>query len=401
MSKTYRVALCFQTPVPHWSRIMSGIIEYARSVGGWEFAYNPEGSVVTLDAIQDWKGDGVIATITNPEEAILAQRLQIPVVNISAAGLTKQFPTVTGNDEAAGRLAAEHLLARGFRNFGLYGLTDTHYAKKRQHGFLAALKEAGFDASMCLASTRSAGQPWQWDREQLSSWLSGLKAPVGIFAVHDYRARMVLEMCHKAGLHVPRDVAVLGVNDDQITCEHCNPPLTSVPHDGRRIGMEAAGILASLMAGQTMPIPHLRIAPLPVSQRASTDTLAVSDPSLRQVLELIHSTNSASISIEQLADSAKISRRWLEQLFQKNLGCTPYDYIHKMRIALARELLTRTPRLKLNEIAKRSGFSSARRFSLVFQRFTGKMPSAYRAAPHEHIEDSSAKAPAAPSPMPS
>ena len=354
-----------------------GVMEYARERGPWEFAFSPEASQVSLESLADWDGDGVLTMVELPAQLRLARGLKRPLVNLSAAlslagtGL----PSVVSDNAAIGRAAADHLLGRGFRRFGYYGLEGVWYSDERLDGFRTRVEEAGFPCEVHLTtSSLTAGSPWRWDRAGLAAWLESVGRPVAILAAHDYRARMVLEICHQLGLRVPFDVALVGVNDDPLACEAAFPPLTSVAQNGERIGFEAASLLDRLIDGAAPPSQPIEILPAGLVARASTETLAVEDPILRPAIAEILERLDQPFGIDQIAAHRGVSRRWLEHLFRTHLGCTPHEFITSARVEKARELLISQPELRLGQLARLRGFRDARRLNLAYANKFGRPP---------------------------
>lgn len=131
-----RVALAFPVSVPWMALCLQGIADYARQHGAWTLLTSPptlggaEEQTLTLRALRDWPGHGVIASVTDPAEARCARRLPIPVVNLSAALAECGLPRVMVDHVALGRLGAEHLLARGLRRLAFYGFRDARSLRR-------------------------------------------------------------------------------------------------------------------------------------------------------------------------------------------------------------------------------------------------------------------------------
>lgn len=381
MDGPLRIALAFQVSVPYLERIAHGILDYARRHRPWRFHSSPEASVVRLDGLATWKGDGVIALVDASTQLGFAQSLSMPIVNISASLSPQEtgLPTVVCEDRQVGNLAAKHLLERGFQRFGFYGIEETYYSREREQGFRETVEKAGFGYDVFLAkSTMHAELSWHEEQEPLEEWLKHLRPPVGLLAAHDYRARMLLEACENIGLKVPGDVAVVGVNNDPLACEFCHPRLTSVAQDARRIGYEAAAMLDQMLHNKTPDEKVLHIPPTGIVKRASTDTLAVDDPTLSRAIEVIRSSTNLSIDVEQLASQLHISRRWLERLFRIHLNCSPHEFSSRLRVDRAEALLMLLPSKKLKDIAHECGFPDVRCLNRVFRRFRGMSPREFR-----------------------
>jgi len=382
MDRPLHIALAFQVSVPHHEQIARGIIDYARLHGPWRFYSSPEASVIPLEGLAAWNGDGAIAMVDTPAQLCFAQSLSLPIVNVSASLSPQEtrLPTAVCEDRQVGSLAAKHLLEQGFRRFGFCGLEGIYYSQERQEGFQKTVEEAGLYCETYLAtsSVLHSNQPWHEERERLEKWLQCLRRPVGLFAAHDYRARMLLEVCYGLGLEVPKDVAVVGVNNDLLACEFSQPTMTSVAQDELRIGYEAAAMLDQMLHNKTPDEKVLHIPPTGIVKRASTDTLAVDDPTLSRAIEIIRSSKNLSIDVEQLASQLHISRRWLERLFRIHLNCSPHEFSSRLRVDRAEALLMLLPSKKLKDIARECGFSDVRCLNRVFRRFRGTSPREFR-----------------------
>jgi len=381
MDQPRHIALAFQVSVPHHERITRGIMDYARLHGPWRFYSSPEASDIRLDGLATWNGDGVIALVDESTQLRFAQSLSLPIVNVSGKLSPQEtgLPTVICEDQQVGRMAAEHLLERGFGRFGFYGLEDTYYSRERQHGFQKVVEKSGFHCDTYLTtSVNHSDRPWHEERGQLEKWLHQLQLPVGLFAAHDYRSKMLLDVCTSLGLEVPNDIAVIGVNNDLLVCEFSQPALTSVAQDEQRIGYEAASLLDQMLANKLPNEKVLQIPPAGIVKRASTDTLAVEDPTLSRAIKIIRDSTNLSITVEQLAAQLHISRRWLERLFRIHLNCSPHEFLGRQRVERAETLLKRFPSKKLKEIAHECGFPDVRCLNRVFRRHQGISPREFR-----------------------
>ncbi|HEY1108871.1 MAG TPA: substrate-binding domain-containing protein, partial [Opitutaceae bacterium] len=211
----------------------------------------------------------------------------------------------------------------------------------------------------------------------LRAWVDALPKPVGIMAAYDIRGQQVLDACRSASLAVPSDVAVIGVDNDALLCDLASPPLTSVIPNAHRAGYEAAALLEKLMAGRKVPATAHLIPPLGVAARQSTDVLAVDDRDVARAVQFIREHACEGINVSDLLRTVPLSRRVLEQRFQKLLGRTPREEILHVRLARVRQLLGETD-LPLYLIAERTGFEHVEYLSVVFKRETGQTPSEYR-----------------------
>lgn len=379
------VAVAYPASVPWMALFIRGVADYAERVGGWNLTTSPsfvpgaDELTPTIYNLRGWTGDGVIAALNNPDEARAARRLTIPVVNIAGAMRDTGQPRVMVDHYAIGRMAADHLFDRGHRRMAYCGFRGAWYSQQRCLGFAQRAKEIG--ASCDVFQTGRTMDPrltWSQRVGPLVDWLRQLKPPVGLLAVHDYRARILVDECARLGLNVPHDVAILGVDNDPTVCEFCRPTVSSVSRNAWRMGYEAASLLDNLMAGKAPPAHDILIPPDGVVARQSTDTIAIDDLRVAAAMHFMRDRAAEQFNIAQLAEHLSISRRQLELRFRQSLGCSPYECLCRLRVEQAKNLLTGPHELKLQMIAKSCGFSNEERMRLVFQRLTGTTPVNYR-----------------------
>lgn len=380
------VALAVPSAVPYLALFTRGVVNYAREHGDWTISSSPavegpfpETLAMPMRSLRDWPGDGVIGAITTQEEVREAKQLGIPVVSMAGTLRHCDLPRVMVDHYAIGRLAADHLLDRGLRRFVYLGLKDVWYSELRRDGFAERIAEAGGRLSVYETSCRTDPcRSWQSGIQEIDRCLEGIVPPTGVLAVHDYRARLLVDECARLGLTVPNDVAVIGVDNDDVVCDFCQPPLSSVSRSGYQVGYECAALLDRLMAGEPAPKEDLLIPPDGVVKRKSTDLVAVHDPHVSAAVRYIQEHLGEPFGVEKLLQLLPVSRRRLENLFKESLGRTPYDFLCHVRVNRAKELLAGPEKISMAEITRRCGFPNTQRFRLVFTRLVGKTPTAYR-----------------------
>lgn len=314
---------------------------------------------------------GIIAQARNAPQVEALRVAGRPTVNISNNDVGRALPTVVSDDRAVGALAAGHLLDRGYRILAAVGRYAAAFAQERLAGVGAAAASAGATFHELCGS---AAQPLA---DHLAGFIAGLPRPVGIVAVNDYLAREVLEVCADAGIAVPDQAAVIGIDDDELVCETCEPELSSVALAGERIGRQAVELLAAQLDGGEVPM-MTRLAPLGVIARRSTALAAVADPELAAALRCIEERACQGIDVDDVVAAVPLSRSALTRRFRDLLGTSIADQLRRRRLIEAKRLLADT-RLPLGRVARRSGFSNAKQFGAAFGRETGSTPSAWRA----------------------
>jgi LacI family transcriptional regulator len=322
--------------------------------------------------------DGLlVAGASSDTIAALGRRARV-VVSCSESSLLDASPLVCVDDRQAGEAVAEHLLACAFKHFAYYG--DLKLAGARLNGFQGRLASADFPchvAPPALFENRDdRHQPWA---EELANWIAALPKPVGIFAWNDVAARELAMACKDASIPIPDQVAIIGVNNDELLCESAWPPLSSLSVDFVRVGYLAAQLLERLLDGENIPEHELKacVRPGGVIRRQSTDVLAVDDPDIAKAVAIIREHACGPFTVKDLLREIPLIRRTLERRFVEKLGRTPYEEITRVRMEMAQTLLRDTNET-LPRIAQRCGFCAPQALNYMFRKVTGQTPAAYR-----------------------
>ena len=381
MANTRQVALLVNAATPHDRKNIRGVADYAQEVGNWAL-YVDEDPVRKLPELRTWPGDGIIANLDR-RLATAVRGLRIPVVQIGG-GYGWGDPTLGGahfrtDDRAVGRLAAEHLLDRGFIRLAYCGLPPDPlnlWVADRAEAFKQRAEEAGCPCSI-HAGRRSTMRKWADLQHELAAWLESLEKPVGLMACNDARALHVLEACRTIGAKVPDDVTVIGVDNDELMCELANPPLSSVEQGARRMGYHAAAALDRLMNGQPVPQLTFLVEPEGVVTRRSTDALVIEDAAVAAAVRFIREHACETIDVRHVVKVANVSRSTLQARFRSVLGRTIHTEIQRVRIERAKRLVATTD-LPLKQIAIRVGFKHVQYLTTLFRQRTGQTPAEYR-----------------------
>jgi LacI family transcriptional regulator len=342
-----------------------------------------EESALTLRSMRGWKGDALIIASNNVNELRQARTLRIPVVNL-AGGLPKSHgvPRVMVNHYLAGRMAADHLLERGLRHLAFFGWNNRWYSDQRRLGFTERAAAAGVACEALLITARAESRlSWTQRIARVAKWLATLPYPAGVFAVHDYRAQFLVEACGEAGLRIPEDIALIGMDNDETICEHSAPKITSVSRSSEQVGWEALALLDRLLQGKAPPAHDLLFAPDQVVARQSTDMLYCANPLVRQAIDFIRHNFKAPVKVAALADHLGVSKRTLEMHFRKSAGSSPHEFIIQLRVQQAQSLMQIFPRRTIEQIAADCGFGTAATVYAAFHRVTGQSPASFRKKP--------------------
>ena len=372
-----QVALLIETSNAYSRGLLVGIRAYMRERADWEIHFTEQGRGDEPPPwFHNWRGDGIIARIENQqiEDAVIDANL--PVVNVSTASLKQSYPMVASSSVGVSRAAADHLLDRGFQSFGFCGDARFDWSFRHEHNFGGHIKAAGFVVDN-FDSRLGDADDWRLEQEKLIQWVSRIAKPAGIFACYDIRGQQLLDVCRQIGIRVPDELAVIGHHNDELLCELCDPPLSSVIPNSRRAGYEAAKVLDQLMNGGSM-LPSIKyVEPIGVCARRSTDRIVVQDKQIANALRFIRDHACDGIGVEDVLRTVAMSRTVLERRFQKLLGRSPYEEILRLRIERVKELLTTTD-LSIADIARQLGFSGVEYLSALFKKKLGVSPRQFR-----------------------
>jgi LacI family transcriptional regulator len=365
--------------------MLQGILKYVRVHGPWSISTAVGGTRdLKLPDLRHWKGSGILGRVTTDALArdIAATRLPAVLFNPGDAYLRPTHPLAacsrTQSDSAAiGRLAAEYFLGKAFPHAAFVGEpSGISWSADRERAYAARLAEAGLAChSYPLHPRRPAG--WEAERPLLCAWLAKLPKPVAVFAANDHRARQVLDACLVAGVAVPYEATVLGVNNDVLVCETCIPPLSSIAVDAEKAGFEAARILDELMRRSSRRQQIVTYGPTGVVSRASTDTLQVEDRLVIRALEFIRINGGLKVRVSDVAGALGVSGRWLERRFRAALGHSVLASIQRTRMGTVCSMLKETD-LPLAAISQKSGFSHPNHLCALFRREFNMTMSEYR-----------------------
>ena len=371
-----RVLVWVQTDTGWGREIITGIHRQARLRPGWRLRIEHGDAAGRLRLPTGWKPDGIIARVSSSRIAAECAKAGVPVVNVSAINVPEaKFHRVATDVEAAGRMAAEYFLERGFRSFAYLSMIGLDYVAKQKRAFADAVAKAGFDCADLSLEPSRLGESEAKREAKLSRWLASLPKPVAVFTWSG--GRELVHSCWEAGLAVPEEVALLSGSDDDLLCAVCDVPISAVRQPAEQIGGEAAELLEQLMGGASIARAPRWLAPLAIITRQSTDTLAVSDKALVAALNFIRAASGRPVQVNDVALAAGVSRRVLERRFAAQLRASPADYLRRARIERAKMLLTETDQA-VPDVAAAAGFGSPEYLAQAFREELGISPLRFR-----------------------
>ena len=379
MAQPLRIGLVFDYNLAYPRGVLRGISRFARSLPHWILVpLDIDG--LTLRVLKAVRPDAVIALVVSETLCEALKTLRRPIVNVASVLAGLPFPRVGVDHHQVGELAARHFRERGFRHFGFVGHPTHCYSRERETGFRCGLRQAG--RTLICYHEQPARSYHQRGRllvlkESLRLWLSTLPKPAGVFACHDVWGLQVVEACRVAGVRVPDEVAVVGVDNDDLLCGLARPSLSSIIVPAERIGFEAAAMLERLLGGEKPAREPLLIPPGDVVTRQSSDVLAGADPDVSAAVRFIRDHAHQPLSVEDVLRAVSASRRTLERRFRALLERGLGEEIRRVHLERARGLLA-TTLLSVAEVAEQSGFASVHYLSRVFRESMGLTPTEYR-----------------------
>lgn len=359
-------------------QIIEGVARFSVERSDWSLPLTSGVPYVSPGSIDKWNGDGVIVGMTS-EWAERLKGSRIPFVNVSSQFQVAPVPSVITDNEAVGRLACEHLLAKGLRKF-IVATYESHdrLLDHRATAFRQAVEEAGADCIPVLVRrVLHNGEVVKDDTTELRKYLRKIEGPIGLFAMDDLMARAVVQACESLGRRVPEDVAVVGEGNWPVVCDIMTPQLTSIDLGADRIGYRAAQLLQSIFEGGPVPNEPILVPPRRIMQRRSTEMLAIEDQEVRTALRFIRENCRMPIQVADVEQAATVNRRTLERRFARDVGRTIGREIRRARIGVACQLLSDTD-LAVHEISPACGFVNRQCFNAAFHAEMGVTPSTYR-----------------------
>ena len=356
-----------------------GVLQYAHEKSGatWDLELDVGGIAgrIAPGNRSAARYDGIIYYVLSDAERKALLALGKPIVLIEDLMTPRTFTrrrnavTILCDHEAEGRTAARYFLGRGYRSFAYVGAEKdadgrlAEYSESRRRGYVAEIAAAGL----------AVGIPSEGG---LAVWLKRTAKPCAVFAVHDFVARKAIAAAESANLSVPGDVAVLGVDDDEVLCMTSRPTLSSIPTFDRSLGYAAGRALNELLLGQTGG-RVLRTRHTKVVTRASTEKGAVADVFVAKALDWARANMDRKLNAGTLAKAAGCSKRYLQEHVEQELGSTLGAVVRRMRLAKAEEMLSDSD-LPVAGIAEACGFACVSYLSARMKEAHGLTPLAYR-----------------------
>ena len=375
--KKIAISINLAWPLKRYHELVAGIQEYNNEFTNWTLVWDHFPENYLRESLDKPYYDGVIGRIKYDcyEEA---QRLNIPVVNTWQSSTLDELPSVFPDFQTAGKLAAEHLLKRGFRNFVSID-HDGKASDKFYKGFAEAIKPYNSPIKQYRFhhDIEQTSESWGKFHKDFAKWVKEWQYPVGIGCSVSSIGPQITTRLSELGIDVPSQASLLTVGNDYAYCEGLSPKISSINIDFKKQGYECAKMMHLLLEGKELPERNILIPPSNLVARESTDAYAVEDDVLKIALRYIADNFEKNIQVIDVASCVNVSRRALEKRFQKYLGHTIVNEIERHKVTALKRYLLETD-FKINALHKKLGFSSPHHLRRSFKRSTGVTPGEYR-----------------------
>lgn len=391
--KPKRLALLLESGLSFDRAIARGVGEYIREHRGWVIQMDPM-LEVSAHSLRHLDPDGIICVFQSGGMKAALELAEVPIVAVGAYNQADdkypKTPIITSNQVEIGRIAARHFIDQGFKSFAFCpGVGDSHlqWNREREQGFEEILAAEGYSYSR-FESANGGKMDMTASMKAIGHWLRKLPKPTGVFVYFDGLARWVLDACVLEDINVPREIAVLGVDNDRWICELSQPRLSSVDPNVEKIGYLAAETLAAQIEclhqdlpqnkGPGIAIPHLtRVNPVGVLARESTETMAFNDSDVAFAVRYIRGHACDPIIPADVLKVTGMSHSTAYRKFMKHLGRSIHSEIQRVQMKRMKELLVST-NLNVSAIARQSGVNNVRYMTKIFREATGCTPTEFR-----------------------
>lgn len=363
--------------------LIAGALRYAASNPSWNvFVYG--GHLLDGDFKRKFSRPDGIITGYSPEDPMNPVphnlRRHIPTVFTCVtplSGMKAPSATINADNSAIGEAAAKCFLRNKLDHFAFIGArVEAFWQKPRLESFKRAAQAEGHEVSVFRNGPKY--ESWDEERERILDWIRSLPKPCGIFTAYDSLARNVLDTCREAGIHIPSQVQILGVDNETYFCEYSVPTMSSISPDFEGGGFLAAQTLDALMGRKPQPRKNL-FGIAEIVERASTSDISGSGSRVSRARSIIRTELKSSIAVASIARRIGCSTRLLEKDFKAVLGRSVIGEICEARLSKAKDLLRRTARDEAS-IAAECGYRSVGTLRNAFRAANGTTMRKWREA---------------------
>lgn len=379
----YKIILLIDFTEDYGKSLLKGVTKYSKENGPWLFCRMPQHyrEDLSLDNLikfaKEWEADGIIAQLYNNADIQKLVETKIPVITEDFKEHFKEFPNISGNYFETGQMGAKYFITKGYKNFAFYGYNNIVWSRERGEGFENYVNNHGGKVHFFNPKKISSRELWYYKPSSLSKWLTSLPKPIAIMACDDERAQNITDACRLANIRIPDEISILGVDNDELTCNLSDPPLSSIGLAVEQGGFEAAKLMHLLIENKDQKPYDIIVKATTIFTRQSTDICASTDKQIVMALNFIHQNIENNINVIDVLKKVSISRRALEKRFLEITGSAVYKYICHLRIQKFSDKLLESEK-SINEIAIEVGFNDNKNLSRLFKKINGCTPLQYR-----------------------
>ena len=384
-----RIALQIEKNRAHGRALLEGIADYALEHTDWRLELvDPE---ILQDVSSAKRFDGLIVRVMDDATADVLRKSRRPVVDTYGRRDDSPIPFIRLDDAAIAEVAFTCFAEHHHHAFAYCGFPGVRFSDARGKAFKALAEKRGATVSLYDGRGPVTDKFFRDEKTDvpdaaaLAAWLKALPKPIALFCCTDLRAVQVMKICADLELNVPKDIVVLGVDNDILLCTFANPPLSSVQTDPFAIGHRAAEMLDEQMRnrGRTVKGAVARRGasclwpPKKVIERMSTDAYSFKTPWLGDAVRYIRRNIDKGLTAKDVYAFIGYSHPKVNQVFNEELGHAVKKEILLQRTRLACSLLRETD-LTVGEIALRCGYRRMQYFVSSFAEEFRMTPEAWR-----------------------
>lgn len=326
---------------------------------------------------QNWKANVVIGQFDPGDDVSLFRKNGIAAIAQDYISKFEEIPNITADYQLTGSIAAIQMYGHGYRHFGFFGYDNVCWSDGRLKGYRDKLKAEYNVDTIHIFNNRQLSDMWSYDIAELREWLLSLPKPIGIFACDDNQAEILLEACQASEINVPLDVAIIGVDNDEVTCNLTVPAISSVDMDIEKAGYQVAEMATRMVGDPSYRGEDIVIRPIALVGRGSTGIMATKDPVVAEAMRYIYQNRARKLQVADVIKQVPVSRRLLEQRFKDVTGASIYTVISNLRMDyFAQQLVSSSD--TVSEIAARMDEPDTKSISRRFQALKGCTPTEYR-----------------------
>lgn len=365
------------------SKLLKGIVQYSRRKEQWSICRMPPAykKMIGIPGVvrwaQSWGADAVIGQFEETDDVGLFAVNGIVAVAQDFKQRFANIPNITADYVGTGRMGARFFLNRGFRHFAYFGFRNVCWSDERCDGFWQEVEAAGYGNSFYTYNLQDIDNLWFYEQDKLTDWLRAIPKPIAIMACDDNQGNNLVEACHAAGIKIPSEVSILGVDNDELLCSLGSTPLSSIQVNIEEGGYQTAALIEQRVLHPETPLQDVVLKPVKIIGRMSTAAFATQDDQIQKAIQFIHRNIAKKISVEDVTDEVALSRRLLERRFKKVTDQTIYQYITDVKLKQFAQMLLNTDD-QLIDIALSLGESDTKSISRRFKQLYGCSPIQWR-----------------------